>query len=204
MNTKTADTIKTTASFIIGALLLFTSLFTYRRHPAEIYELTFLSNFLVGIFFTVNGIVRCRGRRIPPILHLCSAILRLIVFGVCIAFTGQFQFGGGFIFLHIVNPLVVLLYYLILCDLSDTKIKYVLTVVVVPLLYFGFMLLFGAITGNYIYFFMDYKKFGIGYSAVFILGILMGIFIVSFALYSINRLLHKAVKKRAQDKNNAS
>lgn len=64
-----------------------------------------------------------------------------------------------------------------------------------PTAYLIFALLFGAITGNYIYFFLDYAKYGVGYTILFILGILMGLIAVSFGLYFLNRLIHKHILK---------
>lgn len=195
MNEKTLKAIKIGFSFVIGLTLAFTSLFTYREHLAETYELTFLSNFIVGMFFIVSGGLFLFHKRAPQILYLCATILLSIVFFVCIAFSNQFQMSGGFAFLHIVNPLLVLAYYLFFCDLSKTTVKLVPTVAALPLCYLIFMLIFGSITGNYIYFFMNYEKVGVRYSALFILGILAGIFALGFALYYFNRFIRKFINK---------
>ncbi len=147
----------------------------------------------MGIFFVVCAVCLITNLRVPQILYLCATILLLIVFFVRIAFSNQFQMSGGFVFLHIVNPLLVLAYYLVFCDLSKTTVKSVPTVAAIPLFYLAFMLIFGSITGNYIYFFMNYEKVGIWYSVLFILGILAGIFVVGFALYYLNRLIQKFI-----------
>lgn len=202
MNEKVLKIIKTSLSFAIAFVLVFTSLFTYREHLAETYELTFLSSFAVGLLFFVNCILLLLNKSIPHILYLCAAILLLIVFFVCIAFSNQFQMSGGFAFLHIVNPLLVLVYYFIFCDLSKTTVKLVPTVAVIPLLYLAFVLIYGSITRNYIYFFMNYEKVGIRYSVLFILGILAGIFVFGFALYYLNRgikiLIAKQIKSNKE------
>ncbi|MDE6667414.1 MAG: Pr6Pr family membrane protein [Clostridia bacterium] len=195
MSEKILKIIKICLSFAIAFVLVFTALFTYREHLAETYELTFLSSFIVGIFFIACSICFIFNKRIPQILYLCATILLLIVFFVCIVFSNQFQMGGGFAFLHIVNPLLVLAYYLVFCDLSKTTVKLVPMVAAIPLLYLVFVLIFGSITGNYIYFFMNYEKVGIGYSVIFIIGILVGIFVLGFALYYLNRLIQKLVNK---------
>ncbi len=195
MSEKALKIIKIGFSFVITFVLIFTSLFTYREHLAEAYELTFLSSFSVGIFFIVCGIMLLMKRHIPQIFYLCATILMLIVFFVCIAFSDQFQMNGGFAFLHIINPLLVLAYYLVFCDLSKTTVKSVPAVAVIPLLYLAVLLIFGSITGNYIYFFMNYEKVGIWYSVFFILGILAGIFVIGFALYYLNRLIRKCKLK---------
>lgn len=195
MSEKALKRIKVCCSFAIAFALVFSSLFTYREHLAETYELTFLSSFLVGIFFAVSGVLSLLNRRVPQILYLCATILLLIVFLVCITFSNQFQMSGGFVFLHVVNPLLVLAYTSFLCDLSKTSAKFVPTVAALPLLYLVFMLIFGSVTGNYIYFFMNYEKVGIWYSVLFILGILAGIFAFGFALYALNKLLQKTIHK---------
>ncbi|MDE7083595.1 MAG: hypothetical protein K2O89_07865 [Clostridia bacterium] len=196
LNNKTLKIIKVSVSLLIAFVLVFTALFTYREHLDEAYELTFLSSFAVGIFYLISGVLILFNKSVPQILYLCAAILLLIVFFVCIAFSNQFQMSGGFAFLHIVNPLLVLGYYLTLCDLTETTVKLVPTVAAVPLLYFVFVIVFGSVTGNYIYFFMNYEKVGIPYSVIFILGILTGIFALGFALYYCNRLIHKSVRKK--------
>ena len=196
MSEKTLKIIKICLSFSIAFVLVFTSLFTYREHLAETYELTFLSSFIVGIFFFACAVCIIFNKRVPQILYLCATILLLIVFFVCIAFSNQFQMSGGFAFLHIVNPLLVSVYYLLLCDLTETTLKSVPAVAAIPLLYLAFVLIFGSVTGNYIYFFMNYEKVGIWYPVLFILGILAGIFLFGFAFYYLNRLIQKLVKKR--------
>lgn len=195
MSEKTLKIIKICLSFCVAFILVFSSLFTYRGHFAETYELTFLSSFIVGIFFMVCGILFLFNKSVPQIIYLCATVLLLIVFFVCIAFSNQFQMSGGFAFLHIVNPLLVLIYYLFLCDLSATTVKSVPTVAAIPLLYLVFVLIYGSVTGNYIYFFMDYERVGFWYSVLFILGILAGIFAFGFALYYLNRLIRKLVNK---------
>ncbi len=193
MSEKILKIIKICLSIVVAFVLVFSSLFTYREHLAEAYELTFLSSFIVGIFFAAGGICLIFNKRVPQILYLCAAILLLIVFFVCIAFSNQFQMSGGFAFLHIVNPLIVLAYCLFLCDIRKTTVKLVPTVAAIPLLYLVFVLIFGAVTGNYIYFFMNYEKVGVWYSAVFILGILAGIFALGFALYFLNKIIQNLI-----------
>ena len=56
MSEKVLKIIKISFSFVIAFVLVFTALFTYREHLAETYELTFLSSFIVGIFFVACGI----------------------------------------------------------------------------------------------------------------------------------------------------
>ncbi|MDE5943499.1 MAG: hypothetical protein K2H30_04750, partial [Clostridia bacterium] len=71
MNEKNLKIIKVCYSFGIAFVLVFSAVFTYREHLAETYELTFLSSFIVGMFFIVSGVLLLINKQIPQILYLC-------------------------------------------------------------------------------------------------------------------------------------
>lgn len=142
------------------------------------------------------GILWLCNKSVPQFLFLDFTILLLIVFGVCMAFVAEFNFEGGFAFLHIVNPLLMFVFYLFLSDQTKVKWQFLFTVLVMPLLYLIFALIFGATTGNYIYFFLDYTEYGVGYTILFILGIAVGLVAVGTGLYFLNRRIHKHILKK--------
>lgn len=200
MKEKTFKIIKISATFALALLLIFTALYSYYDNFKYIYELTFLSNFLTGIFLLVAAILMLCKKSIPQILFLDFTILLLIVFGVCMAFVSDFNFEGGFAFLHVVNPLCMLVFYLFLSNQINVKWQNLFTVVIMPLIYLIFALVFGAMTGNHIYFFLDYATYGVGYTILFIFGILIGIVAISVGLYYLNRLIHHHILKLIQNK----
>ena len=195
MNGKASKIIKIGSAFALAFVLIFSALYSYCSDIKYAYELTFLSNCLTGLFLLIVGILWLCNKSVPQFLFLDFTILLLIVFSVCMAFIAKFNFDGGFAFLHIVNPLIMFVFYLFLSNQIKVKWQFLFTVLVMPTAYLIFALLFGATTGNYIYFFLDYAKYGVGYTILFILGILMGLIAVSFGLYFLNRLIHKHILK---------
>lgn len=195
MNKKTLKIIKVGFAFALASVFLFTAIYSYADDLKYTYELTFLSNFSTGLFLFITGVLWLCNKSVPQFLFLDFTILLLIVFGVCMAFVAEFNFDGGFAFLHIVNPLLMLTFYLFLSNQADMKRQFLFTILVMPIVYMIFALIFGATTGNYIYFFLDYTKYGAGYTILFILGIAIGLIAVGTGLYFLNILIHKRILK---------
>lgn len=195
MNGKVSKAIKISSAFAFSFVLIFTALYSYCSDIKYAYELTFLSNLLTGLFLLSVGILWLCNKSVPQFLFLDFTILLLIVFGVCMAFVAEFNFEGGFAFLHIVNPLLMFVFYLFLSNQTKVKWQFLFTVLVMPIAYLIFALIFGATTGNYIYFFLDYSKYGVGYTILFVSGILTGLIAVSVGLYFLNGLIHKHILK---------
>lgn len=109
---KTLRIIKICSTFAFAFVFVFSAIYSYADDLKYTYELTFLSNLSTGLFLLVVGILWLCNKSVPQFLFLDFTILLLIVFGVCMAFAAEFNFAGGFAFLHIVNPLLMLTFYL--------------------------------------------------------------------------------------------
>lgn len=175
----------------IGLMLTATVLACYIGYYQYFYELTFISNFLAGAFFLYAAVRTAMGRGVPQVLYLCFAVLLFLVFVICLAFLNFFNTSGLFLFVHVVNPLAVAAYFLAACDTQGMKPPCLLAPLAMPLAYIVFALFFGAATGQHIYFFLDYKTRGIGYTAVFILAAGAFLFLASALFVFANRRLHK-------------
>lgn len=173
----------------IGILLTASALALYYNYLRFMYELTFMSNFLGGMFFLAAGVCALMGRRVPQALYLCFTVLLLLVMGTCLAFSGNFSFSGSFLFLHLINPLVVTAYFAAASDMREVPLKLVPSAVLMPAGYLLFALIFGAATGNYIYFFLDYGQVGAAYTVAFILAAAAALLLISWLLWMVNRLL---------------
>lgn len=192
---KTLKVIKIGFAFVLAFVFVFTAIYSYADNWQYTYELTFLSNISTGLFLSVVGILLLCNKSVLQFLFLDFTILLLIVFGVSLAFAAEFNFAGGFAFLHIVNPLLMLAFYLFLSDQTKVKWQFLFTILAMPMVYMIFAFIFGATTGIYIYFFLDYTKFGVGYTVLFILGIAVGLVAVGAGLYFLNRSIHKRILK---------
>lgn len=194
MDEKKLKIIKSTTSIILGVLFVFTALYSYWGNWS-VYQLTFLSNFVCGVFLIISGILFAVGKNVPEFLFLDFSMLLLIVIGVCVAFWGQFSFSGSLLFLHALNPILMLLFYLFISNQEKSKNWAVATVIAMPLAYLIFALIFGTITGNYIYFFLEYSTFGVFNMILVILVILVGLIAIGFGLLYLNKLIHKHILK---------
>ncbi len=192
MNMKSIRLLAISVTFLLSLLLIISPLYAYRGNYTYIYELTFLSNFSTGIFMLIAGILLCLDKKVPQILFLDFSMLLLIVFGVTVSFSGNFNMTGDMLFLHVINPVLVIAYYFIFSDQTNTKKELVLTVLCMPVTYLIFAVIYGRITGNYIYFFLDYEENGMGYMCLFILGIAVGTALVGFFMYYLNRWARKS------------
>lgn len=175
----------------IGLMLVMTALVCYWGYFQYFYELTFLSNFLAGIFFLLAAMRTARGRDAPQVLYLCFTVLLFLVFVVCMAFLGSFTITGVFAFVHIVNPLAVTAYFLAACGTRGMQPAALAAPLAMPLAYLVFALFFGAATGNHIYFFLDYQARGIWYTVLFILAAGVFLILVSALFVFLNRCIHK-------------
>lgn len=176
--------------FVLGALLVSAAVATYwGENLVYTYELTFLSNFVTGVVLLAAAALRRKGKDVPQLVLLCLTCLLLAVFLISAVF--RFGFGGGFFFLHLVNPLAVLAFFLALCDMHQVKMRVIPAVLVMPLAYLVFALIFGRVTGNYPYPFLDYETAGVGYTAVFVVFTALGLLLAGYGLCFCNRFLHK-------------
>lgn len=184
-------------TFLIGMLFIVTTLCEYHVKFNHMYELTFLSNFITGGFMLFSDVLKCIGRKIPQVIYLDFTILLMIVFGVTTLFSAHFTLRGAMLYLHAVNPIVLLVYYFIFSNQTGTNIKAVFTTLIMPLVYLIFAVIFGNVTGKYIYFFLNYKWYGMEYTLSFICGIAVGTVALSFILWILNRILHRLTGPKA-------
>ena len=185
-------------SLTLGLSILFlsTALFSYCGRFDHIYELTFLSNFLSGLFLLGTDAALCCKRKVPKILYLDVTMLLVLVLFVCTVFTGKFDFQGTFLFLHLLNPLFMAVYFFMFCDMNEIKKdKSVLSILFMPAVYLMFAGDFGRVTGNYIYFFLDVEKHGYVYCTMFVLILVVIFLMLGYGLFRINKLLFRVREK---------
>lgn len=192
MRDKTLKIIKISAAFALALFLIVTSLYTYWNSMYSFYYMTFLGNFLTGIFLFTIGILWICKKQVPQFLVLCFTVLMLLILGVTVA-TQDFYIEYGFLFLHFINPLLMFLFYLFISNQMTAKWYFVFATLIMPFAYMIFAFIFGACTGDYIYYYLDYNEFGVGNTVLFIFGIMTGLIAVSFGLYYLNRLIHKYI-----------
>lgn len=101
---------------IIGTIMLASALYTYIPQPQYIHELTFLSNMAGAVLFLSDyALKKAKQKKLPHVLYLAETVTISVVFLISVVGTvsglAHFNFRGGMFFCHVINPVLVVLYY---------------------------------------------------------------------------------------------
>ena len=109
--------IRAWSSLLLSSIFFTSVLMEYIPTPQDIIEFTFLANFGIGFLLLLTGIrLFWQKKAFPDILYHTGLAMILLVFIIClIGLSGLYQihFEGEFFFLHVINPLLFLLYNVI-------------------------------------------------------------------------------------------
>ncbi len=195
--------IKYAIYFCMGILLLVTTGIAYVpgivANGMYEFELTFLSNALAGLVFLTGGVLGLvRKKELSRVYYLNTTVLLVLVFLTCMAFFGEMNFSGAFIFLHIVNPILAILIFVILTpDGRPLKRIELLSTLFFPILYLVYALTYGMLSGNWLYGFINVDDKGAVFVSI-VCGIMaVGIVLVSLLLYGASQFLYKKVMQNA-------
>ena len=89
----------------------------YIPQPEYLVELTCVSNMLGGLLLLLDGVLNITKKKaFPNAFYMNITVSILIVFLVCMgSLIGayKFNFNGAFFFMHVINPIVFVVYYII-------------------------------------------------------------------------------------------
>lgn len=182
---------------IMGILFLTTVCIVYL--PSAIkngmyeFELTFLSNAIVGLLFVCGGSYGLiKKRDLPQILYFNSILLLQVVFLICMVFIEEFNFSGSYIFLHIVNPiLATAAFYICTSCKKMPNSKVLLSALLLPVAYLVYVIIYGYHSGYWLYGILNIPERGIGFVIILVFVIAIGILFLEWIQYKINYLLSK-------------
>ncbi len=176
----------------IGTVLLGSIIWGYSQIPQNMIEYTFLSNLVESIVLICSGILLAKRKSIPTIIDLCMVILALIMFGICISNYSLFRFDGAFLFLHIINPILIFMHWIVITEKGKiASPTHVFAVSFLPSIYIAFLFFYGHITGDYIYHVFDINALGTLRVAIFTLTVFVFFLGVAFILYFIDKVIGK-------------
>lgn len=181
--------VKFGVSLGLAILLMAMPFIAYRHEMYKFYQLTFLSNLITGIFFLVVSILTICNKKVPSFLYLIVTPLLLLVCVVSIVY--HFNFRDGYLFLHLLDPILVFAYYIFLTNQNTTKLWQVPFTAVLPFSYLIFAIIRGNIMGDYVYKFLNYNTYGVGNTITFVVVVLIVFSLVSVGILYLNRLIHK-------------
>lgn len=183
---------------VLGILMPVTAIIGYFPEPELVVEFSCLSNVVTGIWLIIDGILKLKGRELPVRFFGNSCVGLFVVFAICMgSLTGAYRmnFRGAFMFLHVVFPVIVMLFYILFGD--DSKGKVIFKLLLNPvflMLYFLFDFILGKARGYFVYGFFDEPGFGILQALIF--GVVVYILLFAFgALFLLlNRIFHHKKK----------
>lgn len=106
------------------------------------------------------------------------------------AFIGEFNFSEAFLFLHVINPIAATAEFLAFTSCRKMpSIKLLLTALIFPLIYLIYAVVYGCISGNWIYGIINVQEKGIAFVSVLVVVAAAGILLLEWIQYKINYLL---------------
>lgn len=188
---------KAFAGIVLSFLFLGTAVVGYIGHFDKCVEMTFISNAVTGTVLLLGGVYALIFKReIPQFLYLDCAVLMSSVIAACLLFAPPMLVVGLAFIPHLLNPMVMFVYYLRFCDGRQGKLRHVPTVLVLPTVYYVFMILYGIMGPRAVYPQFDPNILSaldltfVGAAA------LVGLFAVGVILFKLNIRLHNSAQKR--------
>jgi hypothetical protein len=154
------------------------------------FELTFLSNTIVGLIFLCGGIYGLIKKRNLPQPLYCNGILLLqMVFLNCMAFIGEFNFSGGYIFLHIVNPLLAtVVFFTCTSCMKMPGFKLLLSALLFPVAYLIYVITYGYLSGYWLYGILNIPEKGTVFVTILVFAVAIETLLLEWIQYKINYL----------------
>ena len=184
---------KVSISIALGILFCGSVLIGYMPIPEYTLELTCISNLCIGILLLFTGINTTKKKiKIPSVIyHMWLVTILLVCIISCV---GHFNFHGAFFFLHLVNPLLFLIYYLVFID--DTKrSKQILLTPFPVLFYLIFDYIVGKLRGRFIYGIFEVKETDFASLLLILCGVCLSLLVIAVITQYINQKL-KRLKTR--------
>ncbi len=179
---------------VLGILMPVMAIIGYFPEPELVVEFSCLSNVVTGIWLIIDGILKLKGKKIPVRFFGNSCVGLFVVFAICMgSLTGAYHmnFKGAFMFLHVISPILVMLFYIIFCDDSEGKAIFKLLLNPVFLMvYFLFDFILGKARGYFVYGFFDEPGFGILQALIFGVVVYILLFGVGGIFLLLNKIFH--------------
>lgn len=181
---------KAVSAFALAGIIVIGLVFNYVSKPGRMFEMTFLSNGIAATILLIGGAALLGGRDIPDFLYLDSAVLLAVVIVICGVYAPEVCFVGRSVILHLVSPILTAVFYAVFCDARDGAVWNAVTALALPTLYYLFMIVYGRVTGGYVYPYFDPNRYN-GVQLIIVAGIAAGIILaVSFILMFVSTVIN--------------
>jgi len=128
--------VRSVCDLILGILFIVTVIWGYYTDISYMGEYCFISGMLVGIFFLISFFHYIMTRKELSVLWYFNCMLPILIILIVTLAIGL-NVEGAFIFIHIINPIVLFAYWCVFCNHCEIKNPLrIATVVIFPICYF--------------------------------------------------------------------
>lgn len=185
--------IKAYISIVLGILFCGSVLVGYMKNAEYVIELTCISNSCIGVLllFTGINILGKKKKFSGTIYHMWLVAILLVSI---ISWVGHFNYYGAFFFLHFVNPLLFLVYYIVFIDDAKKYIKNLLT----PMLVMGYLVfdyIIGKLRGKFIYGIFKVDEIDFADIVMVVFGVYISLLVIAVITQYINQKM-KIIRTR--------
>ena len=183
---------KSIIKIVIGLIMLVSAIECYAPEPELLVEFTCVTNVLGGLLLIADGIRNFKGKTVPHWLYLnvCSGIL--FVFVVCLgSLSGMYHmnYSGAFFFLNGINPVLIILCYIILYkDNTKGTFKRLAVTPALILTYLLFDFILGNCRGYFVYQFCSPDDLNLLIILIIALSVYLVFLLFGLLLQALNRL----------------
>ena len=188
---------KAFVNILLSFLYLGAALVAYIGRFDKCVEMTFMSNAATGGVLFFGGICALIFKRdIPHFLYLGCAVLMSSVIIACSLFAPHRLVAGTAIILHLINPIVIFVYYFVFCDGRGHRLPCVLATLILPTAYYIFMVMYGITGTRTVY--PQFNPNSISVLNLTLVGVaaLIGLFVIGVVLLKLNTFVHNFAEKR--------
>lgn len=178
-------------SIALGILFCGSVLIGYMPIPEYAIELTCISNSCIGILLLFTGInMLGKKKEIPGIIyHMWLVTILLVCIVSCV---GRFNFHGAFFFLHLVNPLVFLGYYIVFVD-DSKKSKQILLAPIPVMMYLAFDYIVGMLKGRFVYGIFKVTAVNLTNAFFIVCGVYISLLLIAAITQDINQKIREMI-----------
>lgn len=175
----------------LSILFILSVILGYYKDFSHMSEYCFISGLLVGITFFISYLhQQKRKKTLNACIYLACMVDIFVIFIATVSI--GLNLDGVFWFIHIINPIILMIYWFVFCDQRLMNWKGTLSVVVFPLLYMLFAFVLFKISGSCPFpaslIFMDYT----GLIPVVILVVLAIIlWVLGYILHTLNVFIRR-------------
>ncbi|MEX1307132.1 MAG: hypothetical protein AB1Z19_01240 [Eubacteriales bacterium] len=179
---------------ILGVSFIASVLIGYGKDMSFMGEYCFISGLLVGVVLVLSTNFEFKGKSIFPEWVFLACVTDTIVILIATLLMGL-NLQGAFWFIHIINPALLLIYWLLFFDCKNIlKTWRMIGVLAFPLMYMGFAFFLWKVTGNCPFpASLIFVEQTIGVAVIYILGIFILLLGLGYGLCILNKLAKRAV-----------